>query len=293
VAVVFDSDPAGRKALDRSLELFLAADVEARAVFLPEGADPDDFVRASGAAALEELVQRSPTFMDYYLETLAGSEATLAGRRTAARSAVALLAKVEDPIKQNLLMKRVSEKTGLDQEVLKGQVGKAVTARESPRDEPGAGGAGTEPDPLELSLVLLMLEYPFRIPDVSGSGVLGKFDAGSLKAFAETLADTYGRDGRIDVSTLAADMPDEAVRRKIMEALVRKGTLDETLVERFLWDSIGQIRRKWFRRQHEQLRRNLLLAQERGDGTLCEALLREKERLLSEERNLAARALPD
>ncbi|NPU84892.1 MAG: DNA primase [Syntrophaceae bacterium] len=286
VAVIFDSDPAGRKALDRSLEMFLTADVEARAVFLPEGTDPDDFVRSSGAEALEELVQRSPTFMDYYLETLAGSGTTISARRSAAQGAVAMLAKVDDPIKRNLLLKRVSEKTGLDQSVLKGQVGKAVGTWEHSSTPGIPKSSRTEPDPLELNLVLLMMEYPFRIPDVAGSGVLEQFEAGALRTFAATLVDTFSRDGRLDVSTLTMEIPEEGIRQKIMKMLVQKQPLDESLVERFLWDSIGQIRRKWFRRQHEQLRRNLLSAQERGDGALCEALLREKEQLLSIERNL-------
>ncbi len=286
VAVIFDSDPAGRKALDRSLELFLAADVEARAVFLPDGADPDDFVRSSGAEPLEELVQGSPTFMDYYLETLAGSGSTVSARTTAAQSAVAMLAKVDDPIKRNLLLKRVSEKTGLDQSVLKRQVGKTVGTRETTVAAGNPKDPQPEPDPLELTLVLLMIEHPFRIPDVIGSGVLDHFADGALHAFAETLADAFSRDGRIDVATLAMEIPEEGVRQSILRSLVQKQPLDETLVERFLSDSIGQIRRKWFRRQHEQLRQNLLGAQEREDGVLCEALLREKERLLNMERNL-------
>ncbi len=286
VAVIFDSDPAGRKALDRSLEMFLAADLEARAVFLPEGADPDDFVRSSGAEALEELVQRSPTFMDYYLETLAGSGTTIAARRSAAQGAVAMLAKVDDPIKRNLLLKRISEKTGLDQSVLKGQVRKVVEAGNVPVAEGSPKNPRTESNPLELDLVLLMMEYPFRIPDVAGSGVLEQFDAGTLKNFAETLVGTFSRDGRIDVSNLAMEIPEEGVRQKILKTLVQKQPLEETLVERYLWDSIGQIRRKWFRKQHEQLRRKLLSAQEREDGALCEALLREKEQLLNRERNL-------
>jgi DNA primase len=285
VAVVFDSDPAGRKALDRSLELFLAADVEARAVFLPEGADPDDFVRSSGAAALEERIERSPTFMDYYLDTLAGSQEGLAGRRAAARSAVTLLAKIEDPIKRNLLLKRVSEKTGLDQAVLKGQVGKALRAPDASREPAASGGSEAELDPLELNLVLLMLEYPFRIPDVAVSGVLEQFEIASLRTFAETIVDAYGREGRLDVATLTAEISEDGVRQNLLKKLVQKEPLDETLLERYLRDSIGQIRKKWFRRRHEQLRRDLLAAQERGDGAREEELLREKGRLLGMERN--------
>ena len=56
VAAVFDPDEAGRKALARSLELFLAGNVHARAVILPDGHDPDEFVRMHGREKMEEVV---------------------------------------------------------------------------------------------------------------------------------------------------------------------------------------------------------------------------------------------
>lgn len=58
VAVLFDGDEAGRKALARSVELFVAAHMDARAVVLPEGLDPDDFVRRHGGDALRPLDRR-------------------------------------------------------------------------------------------------------------------------------------------------------------------------------------------------------------------------------------------
>jgi DNA primase len=42
VAVLFDPDEAGKKALERSLQLFLAGGIQAKAVVLPDGYDPDD-----------------------------------------------------------------------------------------------------------------------------------------------------------------------------------------------------------------------------------------------------------
>ena len=61
VVFCFDGDTAGRKAAWRALENtlpVLADGKEARFLFLPDGQDPDDFVRAPGKAAFERAQDR-------------------------------------------------------------------------------------------------------------------------------------------------------------------------------------------------------------------------------------------
>ena len=64
VVFCFDGDAAGRKAAWRALENtlpVLADGKDARFLFLPDGEDPDDFVRKRGRAAFEEaLAQATP-----------------------------------------------------------------------------------------------------------------------------------------------------------------------------------------------------------------------------------------
>jgi DNA primase len=69
----FDGDTAGRKAAWRALEvsLPLAPDHKPiRFLFLPEGEDPDSFVRAHGRADLEKRVSEAPTVSDFLLSQL-------------------------------------------------------------------------------------------------------------------------------------------------------------------------------------------------------------------------------
>ena len=65
VVLVFDSDPAGIKAVMRTLDLFLASGFEARAVVLPQSEDPDSFVRKEGADKLREAVEFAPLLLDF------------------------------------------------------------------------------------------------------------------------------------------------------------------------------------------------------------------------------------
>ena len=66
--LIYDGDEAGRKAMFRSLDLFLKESVNARAVVLPPNHDPDSFVRAEGAEAMKELLAKSRYLFDIWLE---------------------------------------------------------------------------------------------------------------------------------------------------------------------------------------------------------------------------------
>ncbi|OGA12905.1 MAG: DNA primase [Betaproteobacteria bacterium RIFCSPHIGHO2_12_FULL_69_13] len=66
----FDGDAAGRKAAWRALEvsLPLAQDHKPiRFLFLPEGEDPDSYVRSRGAEALEKLVRGAQTLSEFLI----------------------------------------------------------------------------------------------------------------------------------------------------------------------------------------------------------------------------------
>lgn len=69
----FDGDAAGKKAAWRSLEQCLASLKEgrlARFLFLPDGHDPDSFIREHGASAFEQEVEKSATLTDFLFKTL-------------------------------------------------------------------------------------------------------------------------------------------------------------------------------------------------------------------------------
>ncbi len=59
VVLIFDGDDAGQSAADRSLELFLAHEVDVRVLTLPSKLDPCDFLLAEGADAFQALVDQA------------------------------------------------------------------------------------------------------------------------------------------------------------------------------------------------------------------------------------------
>ncbi|MBT4761408.1 MAG: DNA primase [Bdellovibrionaceae bacterium] len=67
VVVLFDGDQAGQNAAKRSLPFLLEAELYPKALTLPDGQDPDDFVKANGAEALKKSIHSAPELFEVIL----------------------------------------------------------------------------------------------------------------------------------------------------------------------------------------------------------------------------------
>ena len=64
----FDSDRAGRTAVERSLPILLAAGFGVRVAPLPAGEDPDSLIRKNGSDAFRALIERAPDYFEFALD---------------------------------------------------------------------------------------------------------------------------------------------------------------------------------------------------------------------------------
>ena len=67
IVLAYDMDGAGQQAAKRAIELLQNTDFKVRVLAMPDGKDPDDYVRNHGAKAFEELVSKAIKPFDYLL----------------------------------------------------------------------------------------------------------------------------------------------------------------------------------------------------------------------------------
>ncbi len=126
VVYCFDGDAAGRKAAWRALENtlpVLADDRNALFLFLPDGEDPDDFVRKRGRAAFEALFERATPLSEFLITELSAQHppASAEGRAALVHAARPHLAQLSSaPVLAALLRRRLVELTGLPESELRG-----------------------------------------------------------------------------------------------------------------------------------------------------------------------------
>ena len=114
VVFCFDGDTAGRDAAWRALEQALPLMRDGRLaafLFLPEGEDPDSFVRSRGAEPFEEAMASATPLSELLFSTLQGEAdaSTLEGRARIVDRAAALVATVPAGAFRTMLVDRTAE----------------------------------------------------------------------------------------------------------------------------------------------------------------------------------------
>jgi len=163
IVYCFDGDAAGRRAAWRALEMSLsqlADGKEVRFLFLPDGEDPDTYVRKNGRSAFEGLLGRSVPLSRFLIDELTGRVdlATAEGRARCVHDAKPLLRQMPAGVIRLQVVRELAEKTRLTVDEL---MQACELASQSPKS-PGvpARAARTPPTSLARQLLRLLVSNP-------------------------------------------------------------------------------------------------------------------------------------
>lgn len=148
IRMLYDGDPAGIKAALRGLDLVLEQDMNVDVVLLPEGEDPDSYVKKVGKAAFAEyLVREARDVILFKTHLLMGEAGTDPVKRSAVvRDIVGSMAKIPDPVKRSFFVQECSKVTGVEEAILMAETNKLVLAQISRKDQAGRGRGGNVRD---------------------------------------------------------------------------------------------------------------------------------------------------
>ncbi|HSQ97088.1 MAG TPA: DNA primase [Croceibacterium sp.] len=207
VVFCFDGDAAGRKAAWRALENtlpVLADGKEARFLFLPDGEDPDDFIRRRGKAAFEQAIAAAQPLSEYLVSELAALHppGTAEGRAALLSAARPLIGQIAAPIMGALLRRRLAELTELPGDQLTRLLGDGPPHPDQaqrnlpPRQTPPRGPARRPPSLLRALIQGVLLE-----PDLARRHALPQPEADGAEAGALAALIAHCRDAQGDLTT--------------------------------------------------------------------------------------------
>ena len=138
VYTCFDGDTAGQKATIRGMDILAKEGLEVFVMSVPEGLDPDEYIKKYGAEAFEKLVDEALPLADFKLKVLETAFPFASGGANRnnllakyVQGAVKVLAELDEAA-QDRYLEVVSVKTGYSVENLRRKLTSANTASEAP-----------------------------------------------------------------------------------------------------------------------------------------------------------------
>jgi DNA primase len=260
VVLLFDGDSAGRKACYRSIEPMLRADVEPLVALLPDGTDPDSFVRAQGREALDRLVAKAQDFVGF----VAGGRERggVSEQRQAVKELTELIRLMPDEAARQLYANRVAALFDIDRSVVLGGT--------SPRRAVAAGTTGSKPG-LEEKLVAAAARDAELADAARDLGLAECVVDSEMRQVADIVAAADTEAGFGTARVIDA-IQDDGLRRR-----VARWTFDDDALP-----SVGEYRGQVRRFRADWLQRRIDAAQSAGDERLAEDLVAERSRLLQD-----------
>jgi DNA primase len=273
----FDADPAGVQATLRSLPLFLEEEVEGRTIVLPEGEDPDGFLRKGNLEDFEKRVERAVPLIDFFFERLMKTHdvKSVEGRVKIAKEGVALLSKIPDKIRKDFYTKALAERLDVKESFLYEILGSSPRESSKARGDGGKSSAERNFPRSEEMVVHLMAQHPEIIPAVSKEDVLKEFESPILQKIAEALEDLYQRKGRFNLPQALAHF-DEDLKGRLSEFLFQEDGLEEGDRGKILQDCIQKIREKRIKKEKGELQKRIKEVDQQQEDKRLNPLLKQK-----------------
>ncbi|MHC4940211.1 MAG: DNA primase [Planctomycetota bacterium] len=114
VTLLYDGDEAGRRAAERAADVLLVEEVDASVALLPSGQDPADLLTQEGPGALDEVIDRAESLLDYRIHCLGVRHDldTVDGKHRAAQEMMEVISRIGNDLRRDLALKLLAERIG-------------------------------------------------------------------------------------------------------------------------------------------------------------------------------------
>ncbi len=225
--VCYDGDEAGQNAIMRALDILEREGIPSRVLQLPEGQDPDDYLRDHDGEEFERITPLTANHFRLLRLKKGYNVASSEGNSAFSQKACELIAGVQSPIEREDLLRWLEVQTGYDKAVLAEQAARLAGAvsrpmqQESPNNKQAAmrsNRRGGEQTIEEAEKTLLALAATGHLP--KGLVSTDDFESPVVKALWQAL-----EDGQKPAQVMSA-CEDEASRAVASEVFSRLGELE-------------------------------------------------------------------
>ncbi len=275
--LIFDPDAAGVKAALRSFDLLAGSGMNVKVVSLPDGDDPDTFLKKRGYDSFINCLKDSVPLMDFVLSQVVkgGAAATIGEKIEQSGEMLGFIAKLPSSIEQNHYLKKTAEALDVSELDLRLELTKRHT-HESTKTVPISVSPRDGRPKSEETLIHLMLRDEGIARSLLGQIKPEDFTDPLYRRAVQRIFEVLNAHGALDLGLLLWDGDDEL--KKLFSRYAVLEVVDEN-PEQSCRDCVDFIKQQDPEKKMEALKKAILEAESRGDTAATRRLLEEQNAL--------------
>ena len=286
--LVYDSDEAGLRSALRCIDIFWKEHVDfsrgdvfreekadTHILVLPDGHDPDSYLRDRGADEFEKAAGHAPGIISFLIEqSIAMHGLSTEGKIRIVTDLKGPLSAINDNVARSLYVKQLAERIGLEEKIIL----EKVREDSSEKDKKDMGRDKKYPERqgsrLEQQIVAMMLQFPAILPEIKKYNVIEFIENDHLQMIGRTILE-HRISSVEQISELLSCIADPEQQRLITALAMVEESWDESGCMKLILQFIKQGQK---RRDH-QILDQIKAAEKENDQETLNSLLREKQKL--------------
>ena len=230
VVISYDGDEAGRKATQRALDILDGAGLDVRVISIPDGMDPDDYLKKYKKDGFIKLISAALPALDYKMQCLKEkiSPSKGYGMENYAKDCAAILKKVQSPIVREKYVRKLAEETGFSETAILEEVG--IEKAEEPvewtaktAEAPAEGQSKSE-----RYVLARLLANPAKMSEVSGRITEEDFEDMVYRKIFSVISEKINKGFTPTDAELLSVLSEKAEQSRVTELLAREEDLTGT-----------------------------------------------------------------
>lgn len=223
IVFAYDSDDAGKNAVLRAQTIVQPFGAKVKVLSVPDGKDPDEFIRKRGAAAFKTLVDEANNFLDYQIKTaLANVDYhSLEGKVSVVGQVIPAIALLDNAVAVNGYITQLSQTLTIDEGAIRSELRKYLH-QQTKKDKyvkSGENGKGlksladahpTAVTVAERQIIRLMCDDQALVPYVAAQITPEDLQIHARQEIIKSIFDAYNTGKQIEPAALSVALSVEA-----------------------------------------------------------------------------------
>jgi len=286
--LVYDSDEAGIRSALRCIDIFWKEHVDfsrgdvfqeekadTHILVLPDGHDPDSYLRKEGAQSFYQAAGQAPGIVTFLIEHCISKHGlSTEGKIRVVADLHRPLAAINDPVARSLYVKQLAERIGIEENIVLQKVREQTAAKEKYGIRFRKDDGNQKGTRLEQQIIAMMLQFPAILSEIKKYNVIELIENEHLKAIGQTVLE-LPLSSVEQISELLGLIDNPEQKRLITALAMIEESWDEGGCLKLIHQFVKSRKRFWDNRILEQIK----AAERKNDQEELDRLLKKKQKL--------------
>jgi DNA primase len=266
IVLLYDGDAAGLSATMRGADIFIGQGLDVKIIQLPDGEDPDTFIRKSGKIGFETFLNASTTMLKFKIRQL---ERQSTDRTENIRSVLESVANIKDQIQQDMALQEIAEHFTIDESAIRKQFQFIISRHRSQQRPTPDSNAGTPaPKPkrrdryliAEESLIKIVIQHPTKLATIQQQIDISDIQDGQLNEILRLIFSESKTNPPFNPENISRLIINPELKARLA-TLLSGDVIDENNLDKAINDSTFMLKKRKIDFEKQALARRILEAE--------------------------------